>query len=199
MIPSTKEKILAATMDLIKAEGLDGVTIRKIAGLAGTNVALVNYYFGSKEKLISETLKLQLYSFRAAFHAFDELELPPLERIKKFLLLYTASLQEHPELIKKVLFQDQIFESQTEYALFLKNQGFDKLGSALTEITGITSRDSILLILQQMFGAILTPIIKSSFNHKNEVMDKEIYHTNSSVEEQIDLFLDHYFYKYTTR
>lgn len=47
----TKEKILDATLHLIKSEGIDSVTIRKIASEAGTNVALINYYFGSKENL----------------------------------------------------------------------------------------------------------------------------------------------------
>ncbi|NBD22830.1 TetR/AcrR family transcriptional regulator [Paenibacillus glycinis] len=199
MIPSTKEKILAATLELIKAEGLDGVTIRKIAGLAGANVALVNYYFGSKEKLISETLKLQLHSFRAAFSVFDETDLPPLARMKKFMLSYTSSLQEHPELIKRLLGQEHFFESQTEYAEFLKVQGFEKLGATLTEIIGPSSRDTVLLMFQQMFAAILSPIIKASFANKAEKMEAQGFQIAASVEEQIDFFLDHYFYKYTAR
>ncbi|SFI60988.1 transcriptional regulator, TetR family [Paenibacillus sp. UNC496MF] len=126
-IPATKENILAATLELIKAEGIEGVTIRKIAAAAGANVALVNYYFGSKEKLISETLKVQLTSFQAAFAVFDETELPALVRLKRFLLSYTSSLEKHPELIKRLLVQEQWFESQAEYSEFLKSQGLDKL------------------------------------------------------------------------
>jgi TetR/AcrR family transcriptional regulator, regulator of cefoperazone and chloramphenicol sensitivity len=200
VIPSTKEKILAATLELIKAEGLEGVTIRKIAGLAGANVALVNYYFGSKEKLISETLKLQLTSFREAFSVFDETDLTPLVRLKRFLLTYTNSLQEHPELIKRLIGQEQqFFESQTEYAEFFKHQGFDKLSATLTEITGNASRDMMLLMSQQMFAAILSPIIKNSFARKHQWKDEGDFRIYATVEEQIDLFLNHYFHQYNAR
>ncbi|QHW30409.1 TetR/AcrR family transcriptional regulator [Paenibacillus rhizovicinus] len=184
-------------MALIKAEGIDKVTIRKIASAAEANVALVNYYFGSKEKLISETLKLQLASFQEAFSIFDEIGLPPLERLKRFLLAYTSSLQEHPELIKRVLGQERMFESQLEYASFLKSQGFDKLGAALTEIIGPSSREKLLLVTQQLFAAILSPIVKASFSNEHKSMQGEGFVITASVEEQIDLFLDHYFYKYT--
>ncbi|QHT60318.1 TetR family transcriptional regulator [Paenibacillus lycopersici] len=196
VIPATKEKILAATLELIKAEGIEGVTIRKIAAAAGANVALVNYYFGSKEKLISETLKVQLTSFKAAFAVFDDTGLPAIERLKRFLLSYTSSLQEHPELIKRLLLQDQLIESQTEYAEFLKSQGIDKLFAALTEIIGPASRDKLLLIAQQMFAAILSPVIKASLAHKHDSMQDGSFHISSSIEEQIDLFLHHYFYQY---
>ncbi|BBH22210.1 hypothetical protein Back11_35550 [Paenibacillus baekrokdamisoli] len=199
MITSTKEKILNATLELIKAEGIEGVTIRKIAGIAGANVALINYYFGSKEKLISETLKIQLDSFREAFSVFDEIEIPPIARLKKFLLWYTSSLQEHPELVKRLLGQDQLFESQAEYASFLKRQGIEKLSSTLIEIMGETSRERILLMMQQIFAAIFSPIIKASFVQKHESTDDLHYYPSATVEEQIDLFLDHYFYKYIAR
>ena len=64
---STKEKILNTTLELIKEEGFESVTIRKIAELSDTNIALVNYHFGSKEKLISETIKVLLISFQGTF------------------------------------------------------------------------------------------------------------------------------------
>ncbi|MED2485085.1 TetR/AcrR family transcriptional regulator, partial [Bacillus thuringiensis] len=41
---STKEKILNTTLELIKKEGFEKVTIRKIAKLLDINIALVNYH-----------------------------------------------------------------------------------------------------------------------------------------------------------
>lgn len=195
---TTKEKILSATLELIKAEGLEGVTIRRIAALAGTNVALVNYYFGSKEKLISESLKIQLHSFRAAFSAFDETDLPPLRRMKNFLLSYTSSLREHPELIKRLIGREHIFESQTEYAEFLKLQGFEKLSATMEEIIGPSSRELRVLMIQQMFGAILSPIVKTGFKRDCDHSERthEMFRVTATVEEQIDLFLNHYFHSY---
>ncbi|KWX85688.1 transcriptional regulator, partial [Paenibacillus riograndensis] len=54
----TKEKIMQATLERTKQNGFESITIRKIAEASGTNVSLVNYYFGSKENLISESIKM---------------------------------------------------------------------------------------------------------------------------------------------
>ncbi|MFT5608728.1 MAG: AcrR family transcriptional regulator [Parvicella sp.] len=42
------EKILDAAEELFSVHGYDGVTMRKIAGNAGVDVALANYHFGRK-------------------------------------------------------------------------------------------------------------------------------------------------------
>ena len=46
-----KQKIIMTAIECIESEGLQGVTIRKIADQAGVNVAAINYHFGSKEQL----------------------------------------------------------------------------------------------------------------------------------------------------
>ena len=44
----TKSLILQATLSLLETQGLQKVTVRKIAAHAGVNVAAVNYHFGTK-------------------------------------------------------------------------------------------------------------------------------------------------------
>src|SRR5882757_6906954 len=46
--------ILDAAEDLFAREGPSAVTLRSIAAAADVNIAAVNYYFGSKEKLFEE-------------------------------------------------------------------------------------------------------------------------------------------------
>lgn len=53
----TKERILTAAMKLFAADGLDGVTTREICREAGVNGALVNYHYGTKEKLYGECMR----------------------------------------------------------------------------------------------------------------------------------------------
>ncbi len=48
---SRKRRILDAAEKLFSRHGFDGVTLRKIADLAGVDVALTNYHFGSKRAL----------------------------------------------------------------------------------------------------------------------------------------------------
>ena len=54
---SVQGKIIEATIECIEREGIQSVTIRKIAKLAGVNSAAINYYFRSKEKLVEEVMR----------------------------------------------------------------------------------------------------------------------------------------------
>ena len=56
----TRERILAATVEVIAREGWRGVTVRKIAAAADVNAALVNYHFGSKTNLMLAALESAL-------------------------------------------------------------------------------------------------------------------------------------------
>ncbi|ANY70333.1 hypothetical protein BBD42_30425 [Paenibacillus sp. BIHB 4019] len=190
----TKEKIFEIAIALIKSEGIKGITTRKIADLAGTNVASVNYHFGSKDKLINEVLKRHLASFHVTFNLLDDTEVPPLERLKKFLLAYSSLLLAHPELAKSLLSQEQLFESHNQFMEFMKSQGIEKLIRTVSEIVGLTDQERIMPIIIQMFAAIFFPtVIKSN---ANPTLTAAMIKTEQSIEQQVDLFLEFYFYKF---
>jgi AcrR family transcriptional regulator len=48
-----REPILKAAEELFAKQGFDGTSVRDIAQLANVNLAMINYYFGSKEKLLA--------------------------------------------------------------------------------------------------------------------------------------------------
>lgn len=52
--PSTgaRERILAAGLEVLKAEGYAGLTTAKVAARSGQNKALISYHFGSKQGLV---------------------------------------------------------------------------------------------------------------------------------------------------
>jgi AcrR family transcriptional regulator len=52
--PGARERILDTAEQLFAREGVMAVTLRSIAAAADVNVAAVNYYFGTKEKLFEE-------------------------------------------------------------------------------------------------------------------------------------------------
>ena len=49
--PSTRERLLDRARELFALHGYAGVTLRKLAEVAGVNPALIHYYFGDKESL----------------------------------------------------------------------------------------------------------------------------------------------------
>lgn len=55
-LEQTRERLMLAAMDLVAKRGIRGTTVRDLAQAASTNVAAVNYHFGSKQELMSEAI-----------------------------------------------------------------------------------------------------------------------------------------------
>jgi AcrR family transcriptional regulator len=65
-IKSVKDRLLDVAEELFCERGFKGTSIRDIAATAGCNIASVNYYFGSKEKLYEEVWRRHLIPMRDA-------------------------------------------------------------------------------------------------------------------------------------
>ena len=57
---STEDKILLAASKVFTEKGFAGARTRDIAEEAGINLALLNYYFRSKEKLFDQVMKVKI-------------------------------------------------------------------------------------------------------------------------------------------
>ncbi|WP_240963354.1 TetR/AcrR family transcriptional regulator [Antrihabitans stalactiti] len=57
--PETRQAILDAARARFTAEGFTATTVRAIATDAGVDAAMINYFFGSKQKLFEEALALR--------------------------------------------------------------------------------------------------------------------------------------------
>jgi len=53
----TKQALIVAAGELFAEHGLEGTSIRAIAEKGSANIAAINYHFGSKENLYTETLR----------------------------------------------------------------------------------------------------------------------------------------------
>ncbi|MDR4922448.1 TetR/AcrR family transcriptional regulator [Bacillus thuringiensis] len=187
---STKEKILNTTLELIKKEGFERVKIRKIAALSDVNIALVNYHFGSKEKLISETIRVLLISFQGTFSILDNITVPAKERLKIFLLDYVLVIRQYPKLVRKIIAMGTTaFTSQYEYGDFLKRLGFSKVKNILSEITNETDQEILMMMTVQIFGSIFLPTLMMP------ILESGADIKVPSVEKQIDFLFERYFYK----
>lgn len=57
---STEDKILLAASKIFTEKGFSGARTRDIAEEAGINLALLNYYFRTKEKLFEQVMKVKI-------------------------------------------------------------------------------------------------------------------------------------------
>ncbi|WLV24624.1 TetR/AcrR family transcriptional regulator [Aciduricibacillus chroicocephali] len=188
---TTKENILNTTLELITTEGLENVTLRKIAASANVNLALINYHFGSKDKLVNEALKRLLASLKKLFIILDDFSMPPKERLKTFMIQYANSVLQYPALFREVLGKgDLIFESQFEYKDYMRTMGVNKIKDTLKEITGEEDSDTLSMMMVQLHSAIFFPSLMACKKNAPLVW-KQI-----PIETQIDYLFEHYFAKY---
>ena len=59
-----REHILIVAEALFGEKGFDGTSVRDIAQQAGVNLAMISYYFGSKEKLLEAMIEFRaMYAY----------------------------------------------------------------------------------------------------------------------------------------
>jgi len=63
----TRSKIIDAAILCVGEKGIQNVTTRTIAEYAGVNLALINYYFGTKEELMDEAIRRSLDTYLSDF------------------------------------------------------------------------------------------------------------------------------------
>ncbi|ETT63120.1 transcriptional regulator IcaR [Paenibacillus sp. FSL R7-277] len=192
----TKQLILDATVALIREDGFQCITLRSIAARAETNLALVNYHYGSKEKLFGDAVKQLVATFDDAFKALEDTSLPPKERMKLFFTRYIMNLSRYPGMARQMLDQrHHIMGSHDEYAKYSKLMRIERILDALAEITGEQDRDKLMTMTMQIYGAIVFPVIMVSSLPKEREDLQQIFKL-APLEEQIDGLFELYFHKY---
>lgn len=96
---TTENKIIMAANKLFAQKGYSATTTRDIAKEAGTNLALINYHFGSKENLYKKVVREKLMILIGAMGPIlsDE-EISLEEKIESIVGNYTTLLLENEEL-----------------------------------------------------------------------------------------------------
>lgn len=89
--PDFNEKqiqILQVAETLFAENGFEGTSIRTIAKEAKINIAMVSYYFGSKEKLLEALVLFRTKDLRFQIGNLSTENLEPVEKINKLVDLY---------------------------------------------------------------------------------------------------------------
>lgn len=85
--------ILEVAEDLFADKGFDGTSVRDIAGQAGVNLAMISYYFGSKEKLMAALVEYRSNYTRGLLEELNKDEtLTPWQKIDKLVDLYVDKI-----------------------------------------------------------------------------------------------------------
>lgn len=186
---TTKSKLLKAGITVFSDHGYAGGSVRKIAELAGTNIASVTYHYGSKRRLWQAVFThLQDRLVEAIFVDEDKWrDMTPYDRVKSTTRNYVRFCARYPEFHRISMFETihggEMLDwmNERKFALFsLKSIEW----AALAQDEGVYSSDVSAIHLHFMMTHaansvfLLAPHIKSTFGF--DVFE----------EEQIEKFTD---------
>jgi len=83
-------QILQVAERLFAEKGFDGTSIRNIAKEAGINIAMVSYYFGSKEKMLEALIFSRTTDVRMLLENILKEDIQPMDKLDKLVDLYMA-------------------------------------------------------------------------------------------------------------
>ncbi|TIW59717.1 MAG: TetR/AcrR family transcriptional regulator [Mesorhizobium sp.] len=130
----TGEALLDAAEQIVENDGMTGLSVRRVADLAGTTTRAVYAVFGSKEGLI---VALGRRTFNLLAHAMDELPTsndPASDLVEAGVRVFRTLVVNHPALFKIGLQQRDVppqlvqqFSAEAENAWFRLGSRFQRL------------------------------------------------------------------------
>lgn len=121
-----KEHIMNVAVDLFAEKGFEGTSIRDLAHEADVNIAMINYYFGSKEKLFVTLLEAKARFMREKIDAVqNDPSLSELQKINQIIDGYINRFLSQPAfhrvLQQELLVTNREILHQNVTSLFIKN------------------------------------------------------------------------------
>jgi AcrR family transcriptional regulator len=107
-----KIHIINHAVELFAEKGFEGTSIRDLAARAGVNVAMVNYYFGSKEKLFESLVEERAsYSRGVLDEIANNASYTDIEKINSIIDVYIGKLFKNRK-FHRVLHQEMMLNQR---------------------------------------------------------------------------------------
>ncbi|TDG37305.1 TetR/AcrR family transcriptional regulator [Pedobacter changchengzhani] len=117
-----KLAILEAANKLFCEMGYEGTSTRQIAKESGANMAMINYYFGSKEGVFIEIMNERIENFSAHLKIINEDKITCLEKLHLVIEGYATRIFNNPSFHKMM---------HRELSLSQRPQIYDKIKDAM--------------------------------------------------------------------
>ena len=172
---STEEKILEAASEVFTEKGFAGTRTRDIAEKAGINLALLNYYFRSKEKLFEQVMKAKILLFFGQILPIITNEKTTLEeKIDLATEKYIDILSKNPNLPIFVISEIQKKNSELTNVLPIKKV-FNN-SSLIKQIKEKRPDLNPLHFLVTFLGMTIFPFLAKPVFNAFELTNEEEYH-----------------------
>lgn len=117
-----KRQVLLDTAERLFAErGFEATSVRDLATEAGVNVAMVSYYFGSKEGLFEAVIESKIPRTRYELEKLVQSELSPWEKLSQTIDIYVDKmLSTHA--FSRVIMREMSLQQRPEFVQMITEQ-----------------------------------------------------------------------------
>lgn len=98
-----KTAILEAAEDIIKNEGVEGVTIRKITKSIGYSPGIVYHYFANKDEIVHAIFAAVYQQMMGAVQAGLQEDAKPQEQLKRAMAAYVGEVRKHKDIYRVIM------------------------------------------------------------------------------------------------
>ena len=193
-VKRVKDRLLDAAEGLFCERGFKGTSIRDIAASAGCNIASVNYYFGSKEKLYEEVWRRHLIPMRDARIASinkvmsQTVARPNLEDLlRSFADTFVGSMVDTSRVsqLSKLMAREYI-DSHLPTNMFINEvikPTMTAMYKAIIKTCPGLDESKVLLVIFSIIGQLVHVVhVKAMFEQGGDNLDLPIFDSNEAID-----------------
>jgi len=174
-----KIQILEVAEKLFSEKGFEGTSIRDISKMAKINIAMVSYYFGSKERLLEALILYKTSDIKLQLDNLLKENLEPLDKVNKLIEIYINRINCNRGIYRILHFELTSKKREQNLLAFteLKKGNLKSLETIIQEgqSKGIFRKDVII--------PLITPTIMGTFFHfhMNKPFFEELLNLNTET------------------
>jgi AcrR family transcriptional regulator len=180
-----REALIQTASRLFAEHGFEAVSTRMLSKEAGVNIAMIAYYFGSKEKLFEAIVDERLPKSREMLLGFLESDLQPWEKLSAIINHYVEKIFNDSS-FTKLIYRELSLQQRPAHRERILNgilENWEIMSKIIEEgqNKGVFRKDiDVIMTLNSIFGTISqmvnTPAISTKILQKandNDVFDEE--------------------------
>ena len=180
-------QIIETAEELFADRGYDGTSVRDIADVAGVNVAMISYYFGSKEKLMEALFEHRIGSIQMRVESLlKDDSLTPFDKVNMLIDDHVERVMQK-QCFHKIMIS-VVLTNKMPAILKAANDVKLRIAEIVSEIIkdgqkkGVFKKKvDVILMLNTMVGTVSQTLMSMGyyreFNKQNELSDEEFLTT----------------------
>jgi AcrR family transcriptional regulator len=163
-----RSQILIAAEELFADKGFEGTSVRDIAHLAGVNLAMISYYFGSKEKLFEALIEYRSgYTTDVLEELASDENLTPMGKMFKLIDFYVERILSNHRYHNIITRQFSTMHSPElkESMMRMKERNLEQIRKIMEdgEQKGVFRKVDLEMTMGTLFGTISQMTLSKDF------------------------------------